>query len=665
MDASQTETGRTLRTPLLHEAETTAREAERTRHTSYYSTRETSSEPLSPSCRNVACDLDRESPDQDNSSLGTSSALVAVKTALASTLAMPRVFWYLCCMQISLSGAGTCVSLYLADWQLFAYGYRSALYIKSGYVCVAYIAAMFASPLLGALSDYYGRKPVMVACAVCCWLSFAAPLAVAAVWNLEHPEIQQLRFNSQGGVDSCTDLQQHALATILGTYQAFFTPQQIASSAAITGGVIYASVTDLIEDPAQRELGIGLLSASVIPGAVLGMIGEITIGTHNENRYWQVWMASTVMCSPLVILTMVFPETQPAQAQEDNRAKKGEMFTWYNLNPFRSLERLWGSRLLSTLAIVLFMLQWTVDGFVDATLNYLVDRGFFGAAPAALVLWLAAQIIIGVLFWLPWFQRNMTRKNALVTISAAIGAVSAALCFSVESLKPWYPYVVGGLISPIFVLLPLTFNWATEQIESDDEAGEVIGALTSVRACSGIIGAFLPAGLALSGRFCGSHTDSSGCGGGPPTYLWNCVWFGFPWLIGSAAAMIAILIVKSRIQEEQHLGLSDSENTESFAARDDSRSTGVKSEPRRITGLALMPGVTHTSRVHPSIVYGQQSQYCRTTRHTVAIASDSSTGAHLSTPMSTPPYSPNESCELGVRDSAIFDVQPTPQRYTN
>lgn len=354
----------------------------------------------------------------------------------------------------------------------------------------------------------------------------------------------------------------------------------------------------------------------------------------------QVWLTCTILCTPLLVLSILMPETQPAQVRLDNQSRKGvftqpclyqaiygltsgasgDMFSWNNLNPLRSVHHLWGSTLLRTLAIVLFLLQWSVDGFVDATLNYLVDRGFFGVAPATLVVWFAIQIIIGIMFWLPWFQKNLSRQNSLTVISAIIGLVSIAISFAMEKFKPWYPYAIGIIVSPIFVLLPLLFNWATEQIQNKDEAGEVIGALTAVRACSGILGALLPAGLAFVGHWCddGNKDISSyyntSCGGGPPKYLWNCIEFGIPWLIGAFASMVAILIIRLR--------LGGFESEQSDIGRDSHQTS------QNNTRFSLLPGMLGPSRVHPSIIYGKSSskEYMFTvasemrTRHTTNVA---------------------------------------------
>ena len=260
--------------------------------------------------------------------------------------------------------------------------------------------------------------------------------------------------------------------------------------------------------------------------------------------------------------------------------------------------RLWESKLLRTLAAVLFLLQWSVDGFIDATLNYFVDRGFFGVAPSTLIVWFAIQIIIGIMFWLPWFQHNLSRQNSLTVISAIIGLVSLAITFAFEHLKPWYPYAIGVIVSPIFVLLPLIFNWATEQIESDDEAGEVIGALTAVRACSGILGAFLPAALAFSGHWCETSDAETPqyynavCGGGPPKYLWNCGYFGVPWLIGTFASVVAIAIIRIKLRR-------DGAEKEPYGDQGQL--------PRRSTRFTLLPGLLGAQRVHPSIIYGGSS----------------------------------------------------------
>lgn len=215
------------------------------------------------------------------------------------------------------------------------------------------------------------------------------------------------------------------------------------------------------------------------------------------------------------------------------------------------------NRTLKALALVLFLLTWSVDGFIDTTLTYLTDRGYFGRPPAALVAWFALQIVIGMLFWVPWFQRNMTRNRALLVISIIIIVLSAGTCFAFQELSPWYPYVLGAIVSPIFVNVPIIFNWVSELVEDPESRGEAIGAMSAVRACSGIFGAILPAIVATAGTACDGDDSNRyanpECGGGPPTKLWNCIYFGLPWLLGCGTASGAVWVLHTRLKDAEEM----------------------------------------------------------------------------------------------------------------
>jgi len=166
-------------------------------------------------------------------------------------------------------------------------------------------------------------------------------------------------------------------------------------------------------------------------------------------------------------------------------------------------------------------------------------------------------VVIGILFWLPGFQRNFTRKNSLLVVSVVITVLGVATAFAFKDLKPWYPYVLGAIVGPIFINVPIIFNWTSELVDDKDSHGEAIGAMSAVRACSGIFGAVLPAIVGAAGNACdGSDVSDTGnplCGGGPPEKLWNCVYFGLPWLLSALTALGAIQILQSRLGDVENM----------------------------------------------------------------------------------------------------------------
>lgn len=291
------------------------------------------------------------------------------------------------------------------------------------------------SPIIGSLSDRYGRRPViLISCA-----GLAADFALMAL----APNLWWL-----------------AVGRILGG---------ITSSSFTT---VYAYMADVT--PAdQRSRAYGLIGAAFSAGFVAGpLIGGI-LGEWGPRVPF--WAAAGLSALAFLYGLFVLPESL--------RPEHRMAFSWRRANPFGALKLLRSHPELSGLAVVNFLLYFAHHVFSAVFVLHAAYR--FGWSTweigMALALWGVLDILVQGLAVGPAVRRFGDRKT--MVFGLVVGAAGLAL---LGLAATGWTFVLGIVVSALWgFAMPTILSLMTRRV-SESEQGQLQGANMSVGSIAGI-----------------------------------------------------------------------------------------------------------------------------------------------------------------------------------
>lgn len=305
-------------------------------------------------------------------------------------------------------------------------------------VFVALWAAMqfIASPVIGSLSDQYGRRPViLLSCA-----GLAADWALMAV----APNLWWL-----------------AVGRILGGL----------TSSSFTA--IYAYMADITE-PAQRARGYGLIGAAFSGGFVLGPVLGGFLGEFGPRVPF--WTAAGLSAAAFLYGLFILPESLPRE--------KRMAFSWRRANPVGAMILLLRHPELTGLSVVNFLLYFAHHVFSVVFVLYAALR--YGWGPWEVGLLLAAvglldMIVQGVVVG-PLVKRFGDR--AVMIFGLFGGTVGIAM-------MGWAPtglmFILAMLPNALWGLAMPTLQALMTRRVGEDEQGQLQGANMSVASVAGVV----------------------------------------------------------------------------------------------------------------------------------------------------------------------------------
>ncbi|ODT80656.1 MAG: tetracycline resistance MFS efflux pump [Pelagibacterium sp. SCN 64-44] len=309
-----------------------------------------------------------------------------------------------------------------------------------GFMLASYAVMQFIfSPILGALSDRFGRRPVLL-------LSLAGTLVDYLVMAL----------SPLGWV------------LVVGRALAGITSANMA--------VASAYITDITpaEHRAQR---FGLVGAVMNTGFIIGPVIGGLLGA------W--WLRSPFLAAAifnglnLFIALFVLPESRNAQAGG---------FDFKDLNPLRPLLWLWNFKpLLPMVAVsVVFGLVAAVPG----TIWVLYGAARFGWDPVHMGLSFAVFGISGALAQALLVGPLSRRFGDLGTLMIGVGFDMLAYVLMAFADQSWMGYAIAPLFALGGVAMPALQSLLTSRV-SDDQQGQLQGVVASLMSLAGIVGPVL------------------------------------------------------------------------------------------------------------------------------------------------------------------------------
>ena len=236
-----------------------------------------------------------------------------------------------------------------------------------GLLAGSYALAQFAfTPLIGALSDRFGRRPVIAGCVAGSVLGlglFAITLSVnwaALPW-------------AAGG------------ALPLALLFAGRLIDGVSGGTAATAGAVLADIST----PENRAKAFGLIGVAFGLGFILGPAFGGALAGFNVTL--PVWVATGFAVFNLVLVLTVLPETHPPEARRALPRKR-------DLNPLSALQRVFTNPQVRRLCLAFFLFFMAFNGFTAVLVLYFKQAFNWGpglATTAFLVVGVVATVVQG------------------------------------------------------------------------------------------------------------------------------------------------------------------------------------------------------------------------------------------------------------------------------
>lgn len=304
------------------------------------------------------------------------------------------------------------------------------------------ICMFFTSPILGALSDKYGRRPVLLVCLLGSSIGYLIFGIGGALWVLFAGRI----------IDG------------------------------ITGGnigTIFAYFADIIPKE-QRTKYFGWMSAIVGVGTIIGP----TLGGLLAKFGYSVPMYFGAIITLLNVIYGLF--FMPESLDKNNRLKE---ITFTRLNPFIQLANILSIKNLKRLLISAFLL-WVPNGSLQAIFSQFTMDTFS---------W--KPVLIGLVFSIMGAQdiisQSLIMPKLLTKLSdvqiAILGIVSEIIGYSLiaaSALLSFYPLFICGIFIFGFgdSIFGPSFNGMLSKSVDSSEQGRIQGGSQSIQALARIIG---------------------------------------------------------------------------------------------------------------------------------------------------------------------------------
>lgn len=304
------------------------------------------------------------------------------------------------------------------------------------------VCVFFAAPVLGALSDRYGRRPLLLVCLLGSAIGYFVFGIGGALWVLFAGRIIE----------------------------------------GITGGsisTIFAYFADIIP-PEQRTKYFGWMSAVVGVGTVIGpaLGGLLARFGYSAPMYF-----GAIITLLNVVYGFFF---MPESLDKNNRLKK---IAFVRLNPFTQLVNVLSMKNLKRLLVSAFLL-WIPNGSLQAVFSqFTMDT--FSWKPALIGLMfsiIGVQDIISQGFIMPKLLIKLSDKQI-----AILGMVSEIIGYSLIALSAlfsFYPLFIAGMFIFGFgdSIFGPSFNGMLSKSVDSGEQGRIQGGSQSIQALARMIG---------------------------------------------------------------------------------------------------------------------------------------------------------------------------------
>ena len=322
-----------------------------------------------------------------------------------------------------------------------------------GLLAGSYALAQFAAtPLIGALSDRFGRRPVIAIC------------VSGSVLGL--------------GLFAITLSHDWPAGAVLPLFLLFGARliDGVSGGTAATAGAVLADITP----PEKRARAFGLIGVAFGLGFIIGpflggQLARIAVTVP-------IWVATGFAVLNLVVVLTLLPETHPVSERRVLPRKR-------ELNPFAQIARVIGNPAVGRLALGFFLFFLAFNGFTAILVLYFKQRFNWGpelATTAFLIVGVVATVVQGGLIG-PLVNRFGEWKLTLIGLGLVIAGCLLIPTTNPEQARIGVFTAVAILASGTGLVTPSLRSLVSRRL-SDEGQGTALGSLQALQSLGSFLG---------------------------------------------------------------------------------------------------------------------------------------------------------------------------------
>uniref|UniRef100_A0A1I7YN93 MFS domain-containing protein n=1 Tax=Steinernema glaseri TaxID=37863 RepID=A0A1I7YN93_9BILA len=300
------------------------------------------------------------------------------------------------------------------------------------------ILSFLSAPLIGSLSDTWGRKFFLLVTVFCTCMPIPC-LKISPWW--------------------------------------YFTLFSLSGFFAVTFSVVLAYVAD-ITDKSERSTACGLVSATFAASLVTSpALGAWLSEAYSDETV--VLLATAIAILDVLFIIFMVPESLPPKLRHSY-----ESMTWQNIDPLNTLRAIWEDKMVCQLALIVFLSYLPEAGQFSCFFVYL--KLMIGFTPESVAAFIGLVGILSV----------VAQTVVLMILTRSFGTkhtITMGLCFQFAQLmwyglctEVWMMWAAGLLAAMSQLTYPSISAFISIQTDRDKQ-GTVQGVVTGIRGlCQGL-----------------------------------------------------------------------------------------------------------------------------------------------------------------------------------
>lgn len=300
--------------------------------------------------------------------------------------------------------------------------------------------SFLSAPLVGALSDVWGRKPFLLLT-----VSFTCapiPLMKISPWW-------------------------------------YFAMLSISGIFAVTFSVVFAYVADVTSEE-ERSAAYGLVSATF----AASLVTSPAIGAYLERLYSDtlvIWLATAVAVLDVLFILVAVPESLPEKLRP---ASWGSQISWEKADPFGSLKKLGKDQLILMLCVAVFLSYLPEAGEYSCFFVYLrLVMGFSAEEVASFIAVVGVLSVVAQTLVLTLLMKYLGYKQAIMF--GLVFEMIQLACYGFGS-QTWIVWSSGAIAAMSSITYPAISSFVSAHVYADQQ-GVAQGMVTGIRGlCNGL-----------------------------------------------------------------------------------------------------------------------------------------------------------------------------------
>lgn len=302
------------------------------------------------------------------------------------------------------------------------------------------LLSFLSAPLIGALSDVWGRKPFLLGTVF--FTCFPIPLMRINPWWY------------------------FAMISVSGVFS-------------VTFSVIFAYVADVTQEH-ERSTAYGWVSATF----AASLVSSPAIGAYLSDSYGDslvVLVATVVALLDICFILLAVPESFPEKMRP---LSWGVQISWKQADPFASLKKVGKDSTVLLICITVFLSYLPEAGQYSSFFLYLRQViGFEFVTIAAFIAMVGILSIVAQTVFLTILMRSLGNKN---TVLLGLGFQMLQLAWYGFGSQAWMMWAAGTLAAMSSITFPAVSALVSRNAESDQQ-GVAQGIITGIRGlCNGL-----------------------------------------------------------------------------------------------------------------------------------------------------------------------------------